>query len=213
MKFIEILAYIALGSSFVPATIGLFHFRKQQKALKILSAFAVFCAVTELVNLVIVMKYKINVFPLHHTYTVIEFSCALIISSIILYPAKNDRIRYFFIFVLVLSFTLIDLTFFESLDMLNSIPRVIEGLTMIAVSILFFYKIFVTPEVVDILKYPYFWLFTGWLIYFSGTFFLFVYSYKTGMTITYPIIHSVLYIFLNLVYTYVLWLGSRKSIS
>ncbi|MBK9591218.1 MAG: hypothetical protein IPO32_06870 [Crocinitomicaceae bacterium] len=178
MKFIEISAHIALGSSFVPATIGIFYIRKQQKALKILSAFAVFCVVTELVNLVIVMKYKINVFPLHHTYTVIEFSCALIISSIILYPAKNDRIRYFFIFVLVLSFTLIDLTFFESLDLLNSIPRVIEGLTMIAVSILFFYKIFVTPEVVDILKYPYFWLFTGWLIYFSGTFFLFVYSYK-----------------------------------
>lgn len=213
MKFIEILAYIALGSSFIPATLGIFHIQKQQKALKILSAFAVFCAVTEIVNLVIVMKYKINVFPLHHAYTVIEFSVALLISSIVLYPTKNGRRRHLFIFAFVLSISVIDLLFFESLNKLNSIPRVIEGLTMIAISIFFFYKIFNAKESIDLLKSPYFWLYTAWLIYFSGTFFLFVYSYKTGMTITYPVIHSVLYIILNLVYTYVLWLGSRKSTS
>ena len=213
MKFIELLVYIAIGSSFIPAALGILNFQKQQKALKILSAFVVLCAVTEIVNLIIVVKFEISNLPLHHFYTVVEFSVALIISSIILYPSKNARIIYCMIIVSVLSILLVDLAFFESLDMLNSIPRVIEGLTMIAISVLFFYKVFVATELVDILKYPYFWLFTGWLVYFSGTFFLFVYSYKTGMTITYPAIHSVLYIILNLVYTYVLWLGSRKSIS
>jgi hypothetical protein len=210
--YIDILTYFALGFAFIPAVAAALFFKKQQKALKILSAFVIFNGVTEIVNSTVVLN-NINSLPIHHFYTVVEFSVSLIISSLVIYPNAKSPYRFLSIIALVLLISILDVSFFESLKSVNSIPRVIQGLTMIAISIYFFYKIFIASEFIDILRYPYFWLYTGWLIYFSGTFFLFVYSYQTGMTITYPIIHSVLYIFLNLVYTYVLWLGSRKSTS
>lgn len=212
MDYVDLLTHVALGTAFFPVTVAISKFKTQIKTLKLLSVFIIFNGVTEIVNYFFVKNW-LNSLPIHHIFTVVEFSIALIISWMIFFPLRRKWFQLLAIIIIVLCISILDIAYFESIWTLNSIPRMIQGLSMIALSIAFFYKIFNDVETYQLLRYPYFWLYAGWLIYFSGTFFLFVYSYKTGMTITYPIIHSVLYIFLNLVYTYVLWLGSRKSIS
>jgi len=151
-----------------------------------------------------------NVF-LFHLYTPIEFAFVVFI-FVYFFKGKLTSLGYFGI-ILFFLFCIVNVIFFESLNDFNSIPRGFEGLIVICLSIYFFFRLFIADEFIHLMKYPYFWLFSGWLLYFSGTFFLFIYSSKNAMGInfTYLIIHSVLNIFLNIVYAYSLWLGNKKT--
>lgn len=182
--------------------------RKTKKTLGILSVFLVLNVIIEIVAFLI-SEYSINNMFVFHIHTVIEFAFVVWVALKIIKPVRATEIAII-LPAAFLVFSIIDAFYIENLDSLNSLPRGIEGLIVIAISVFFFYRLFNSEENFDLLKYPYFWLFSGWLIYFSGTFFLFIYNNMAGFTITFPVIHSVLNILLNLVFTYTLWLGSRK---
>ncbi len=147
-----------------------------------------------------------------HIYTPLEF---FVFTYILKSVVKSSSIKIL-LNLLLISFTLFciyDMIVFETLSKFNSVPRGIEGILAIIFCIYFFFQLFISEESFQLKSYPPFWLFSGWLIYFSGTFFLFIYANHTGSNLTYPIIHSALNLILNLAYINVLWLGSRKSIS
>jgi len=150
--------------------------------------------------------------PVFHLHTIVEYVFIMIITSSIISNKRFNKVALLFIIIFFV-FNLINVFFIEGIFSLNFLPRGIEGLSAIGICIYFFYQLFNADETLDLIHYPYFWLFSGWLIYFSGTFFLFIYNNQAGFNITFPVIHSVLNILLNLVYTYTLWLGSRKLIS
>lgn len=148
---------------------------------------------------------------LFHLYTILEFT--LITFIFFKRTTKNYLIPFLIFAGAFLLLCIVNIIFWEGLDEFNTIPRAVEGISVIIYCFVFFFWIFNAEENFDLLKYDHFWLFSGWLIYFSGTFFLYLFSNHQSVYFLYPIIHSVLNIFLNLIYTYVLWLGSRKSIT
>lgn len=211
MDLFKVLEYTTIFLVFTTTAVSIYLFNKLQKAFKYLSAFLVFTMLMQIMATYLNLHGYHNLF-LFHLYTPIEF----IIFSTIFYSISERQPEKNLILYLCISFVvfcIINAFFIESLDSFNSIARGIEGMLAICICIYFFYQLFISETTIDLLKYSFFWLFSGWLIYFSGTFFLYIYFNKSGTTPTYAIIHSILYIFLNLVYTYVLWLGSRKSTS
>lgn len=191
--------------------IAIFLFRKQKNALKILSAFLLLSLLLQFLIIYLNVQHKNNLY-LFHIYTPIEFSTL----SILFYLTSLRRSSKSIVVVICamfITFCIVSAFFLQPLKDFNSISRGVEGILAIGLCTYFFYELFVAEESIDILKFPFFWLFAGWLIYFAGTFFLFIYANHSVTNLTYPLIHSILNIFLNLVYTYVLWLGSRKSTS
>lgn len=212
MDLLITLEYLSVFLSITTGVVCVLLFKRQQKVLKILSTFLILMLAIQFVVMYLNLN-RINNLFLFHLYTPIEFGLLSIILSLI-NSRKKTKLIINGICILFILFCIFSALFIEPLSAFNSIARGIEGVLAIVLSIYFFYALFNDDDTKDLLKYPYFWLFSGWLIYFSGTFFLFMYANNQGIaTLTYPIIHSVLNIFLNLVYIYVLWLGSRKSIS
>jgi fatty-acid desaturase len=84
-------------------------------------------------------------------------------------------------------------------------------------SIAFFINIFQQSTIVNLLEYPGFWLVSGLLLYFAGTFFMNIVGqvvlYEKVLGFDVYDIHSFLNIFLNIIYTIALWMSSRRLIS
>lgn len=176
-----------------------------------MSVFLILIIVGQVFATYLNLQGKNNLF-IFHIYTPVEF---FVFTYILKSSIKSSLVKKI-VNISMICFTLFciyDMFEFETIYKFNSLPRGFEGILAIGFSLYFFYEIFVAEENIDLLKSSYFWLFSGWLIYFSGTFFLYIYGNHVGTNITYPIIHSILNIFLNLVYIYALWLGSRKLTS
>jgi hypothetical protein len=211
---LTILDYFDFGSiisSIVPATFGLLMFNKLNKTLRFLSVFCIVFCIVDLVFSILGKNGIHNIFIMHLT-TPVEF--AMILHLFVLIAFNKSKILLEFvaiiIFVIICSF---NTYYLQSINVPNSLARGTEAVVIITLCVNFYYQIFKSDQNINLIQYPYFWLVSGFLIYFSGTLFLFVVTNNKEFNITYPAIHSVLYIILNLVYTYVLWLGSRKSIS
>lgn len=151
-----------------------------------------------------------NMFILHLS-SPFEFSIVVLILNAVFDNGK--RVFALVAITLFVLFAAISTLVIDPIDSLNLTVRGVQGVLVIAMCLGFFIHLFRSDESLNLLSYPFFWLFSGWLIYYSGTLFLFLMAKSDAMNITYPIIHSVLNIFLNLNFIYVLWLGSRRSTS
>lgn len=209
MTILDYFGTASILSSIIPALFGLLIIKKLDKTLRFLSVFCVLFCIIDIIFSVMGKNGIHNIFIMHLT-TPIEF--AMILHLYVLIVFKKSKILFEILSIAIFTIIcLLNTYFVQSINEPNSIARGTEAVAIIAMCVNFFYLIFKSDQNIDLLRYPYFWLMSGFLIYFSGTLFLFVVTHNQGFNITYPIIHSVLYIFLNLVYTYVLWLGSRKS--
>lgn len=211
MEIFDILDAGSFISIIVANLLSVYLLKKIDKQFKIITAYLLFTLIIQIIAYYLYTKATNNLF-LFHIHTPIEFACVVtIIASQIkvnLMPVISKIIILaFLIFSVFSAFKL------ESIEIFNSIPRSVAGISIIVFCIIYFYYLFNDNTEVNLLKHPYFWLIGAWLIYFSGTLYLYIFANLSDTKYTFPIIHSVLNIFLNLVYTYVLWLGSKKSIS
>ena len=166
-------------------------------------------------DLCIVDGQKNNMF-LFHIFTLCE-GVLLILYFKTLFQQKWFRNT---LLTLLLSFSAIaflNVWLWEPLDHYPSIPRMLECILMMVLAIVFFTNVFQQSAVTNLIEYPHFWMVSGLLLYFAGTFFMnivgpFVLDTKKLGFDVYDI-HSVLNIFLNIIYTIVLWMGSRRLIS
>lgn len=113
--------------------------------------------------------------------------------------------------------TMLSLKFWESLDSYPSITRSIECVIVMILSILFFVNLFQQSSVSNLVLYNHFWLVSGLLLFFAGTFFMNIVGQlvlqKNNLGFNIYDIHSFLNIFLNIIYTIALWMSSRRLIS
>lgn len=131
---------------------------------------------------------------------------------------QNQKLRFLYLIIaLVFSiFYAIDLTFWESIKEYPAISSTVKCILVILFCITFFIQLFQKSEVINLLEYPHFWMVSGLLLFYSGTFFmnivgdLVIKENDIGFDIY--AIHSYLNIFLNIIYTITLWLGSRRLV-
>lgn len=117
-------------------------------------------------------------------------------------------------------FSICNLIWWESIWSFNSNQRFFEGILILVILIGFFIQLMRTAEEIYFEKDPYFWLSTGFLIYFTGTLFIFLFekkfvdywlaSPKEEYIDYHSYIHGIIFIILILHYSVFLWMRKKN---
>jgi hypothetical protein len=209
------LADISLYSILLPSGMVFLRWFYLPLSLRFLGGFILVAAVLEFVAAYYEHLGINNYFTLH-IYTVAEH-IFLVFYFRSLYEQKIVKRVLLALMVLFISFCVVNVFVWEPLDVLPYRPRLAECLIGMLLALYFFVDLFYKSQVTNLARYAHYWLASALLLYFAGTFFLNIVgqiaitSDKLGYD-AYDI-HSVLNIFLNIIFTIVLWMGSRALTS
>ena len=152
---------------------------------------------------------------LFHLYTFVEFG---FVSAIFYLLSRSEAWKKLILIVssLFVVFSILNLLFFEGIEQFNSNQRYFECISVFVYCVGYYLGVLRSSESFFLEREPMFWLTSGYLLYFSGTLFLFLYTKSfmdVGKELRYWELHGILNIWLNVIYSFVLWLGTRKSIA
>jgi hypothetical protein len=124
-----------------------------------------------------IFKFKINPelsFIIFSLFTVLEYT---FFTTFIYLNFKKQLFRNILVYSSILFYTFCILSFYYTDGYtFDSLPASIESILVIVFCILFFFEQINTPETSFIYSTKKFWIVTAFLIYLSGTLFLFVYA-------------------------------------
>lgn len=213
MNYFWLLHHISAATIFLPITISVVKFKILENELKTLSIFLYIAAVFEIIFITLA-NYSINNLPFFHLWTIIEF----FLLGLIFYRVFTHHLSKKAIIVTIIAFVafaVINALFIQTIYEFNTIARAVESFLLILLALLFFYKVFQESTVMRLEKYPMFWINSGILVYFCGSFFLFIFSnyileQSRNELYAYWGIHSALNIVLNLFFAMGLWYSPQK---
>lgn len=200
---------ISFYSILAPTLVGVFLFKRLPRLCKYLCILIFSLAIFEFVGEIASNYLGTNLF-LFHLYTYVEFG----IIAFIFYNLSKEVVwkRIILIFAIIFAlFSIINLTFIETLLQFNSNQRYLEGIMILIFCVGYYTKLLRKAENIYLEKHPFFWLTSGYFIYFAGTLFLFLFSRELmeNNNAAFWSLHGILNIFLNLIYVLTLWLGSK----
>ena len=156
---------------------------------------------------------KWNNMPLFHIHTALECGFLTIVFYQLLNTIQGKSILSL-TFIGFVSYMMIDLTFFSSLFEPNSTSKTVESAIIILLCAVFLFELSKSRHYAKLYKRAYSILSIGLLTYFIGTILVSYYSYRLMGEKPYEIwmIHGILNILLNILYTVVIWnsVGLRK---
>lgn len=157
-------------------------FLKQNKSILpiLIFSYCFYSLINELarhfgINTLLINNYPKTDFYLLSTYTIIEYILLSTYLYILFRKKLLKRVLIIFsIFFLIISIG--NLIFINHLapGEIDSIPLAVSSLILISGSIIYFFESIQNPDVTFIYSKPSFWVVVGIMIYFSGTFFLFL---------------------------------------
>ncbi len=209
------LAYVSLFSILLPSGMVFFTWNKLSHSLKIICGFILLTLILEF-TAERLNAFGINNFVILHLFT---FGECIFLMLYFRSLSQNKVYRNIALIVLVmfLLFSISSAVLWGSFKVHPSTVRSIECILQMVMCLFFFADLFQKSEVKNLIYYPHYWMVSGFLLYFSGTFFMNIVGDIAVMTnqlgFNGYVIHSILNIFLNIIYTIVLWLGSKESIS
>lgn len=120
-------------------------------------------------------RNQINNLPLLHVYTPIELVLIVIFFRSL---SKDNAFRMILNFMALLFVVscAVNVLYFQSVFEMNGVMRGLESLIVISLSIWFWIKIMRELKIERLLNSPLFWFNTGFLVYFSVNFILFLFS-------------------------------------
>jgi len=200
---------ISACSIIAPILVGAIYFKSLSFALRILFVFALITGLMELSASIMSAK-NMNNLVFFHAHVYIEF---IAITAIFFFSYDSVFWRGVALFFLgtFLVFSIFNAFYFEKIDLFNSNQRYAEGLMVITMVMGYYISLLRRPIHRYLEKQPMFWLVSGWLIYFAGTLYLFVFSKELLAMDSFHFweIHALLNIGLNIIYV-VAFLKERK---
>ena len=180
MKFLE---YFSSFTFALPLLVYFFY-RKYNKTIpaRVIFIYSVYTALNELLLYILtIIRFSIghpNSFPiLYALFTIFEY----ILLGYYIYISLQAKIikksllffSAIFIVISLINFYTILLSTKRS-QLIDTIPVSTSAIILIVFSIIFFFEQIQSPKVQFIYSTPNFWIIVGIMIYFSGTFFLFL---------------------------------------
>ncbi len=202
--------YFSMLSILLPLLMGAIFFKWLSNPLKWLFFFIVVGAIFEGFSLFLNLKHVNNLF-LFHLFIIFEFGFL----SVVLWLIFQVQRYRMFISVISIPFTmyLVASLFTSDLTTFNDQNRIIESSILILYCILYIVMALKRLKASYLEMHPYFILISGLLIYFAGTISVFIFSNQLDHSNFMPAwtVHSLLNIFLKLVYTSVIWRSKLTS--
>ena len=204
----KVIYYASTLTVLFPVCAGFVKNKTLSKEQRVLFLFVVTAALFELL-LFILGQIKINNFFIFHIFTPLEF---ILLSGVYYYGTVLRPVKI--VLVVIVSFflalVLTDSFFSDKLKSVDSIASASESLLLIVYSLLFFFYLLKKLEYKNLFNNPMFWFNSGVLIYFSGNFFLFIFSnYMLHVSYSYFSsmwgIHDFLNLLINILFSIALW--------
>jgi hypothetical protein len=186
-----------------PVITGAIFYSRLLSFARILYGFVLFTFVIEIIARVLFELSMNNMF-IFHVFSFGELTfLALIYRNLFVHPVWKQLILYGF--VVFQSFALLNLLFFDDITHFNSVQRYIEMVFIFSLLGAYFLHGIRSAKGIRILNDPALLLTVGLMIYFLGTFYLFLLGREvlSGAKNNYWIIHGVFNIFLNGAFTLV----------
>ncbi len=188
-----------------PLIVGAIFFKSLPKLARVLWFFILATAILDFVasNLA---YFGINNLWIFHLYAYMEFG---VISYLYfhLIRRKSRRVLILGMLVLFMSLSIVDLCLYEGLKEFNSIQRHIEGFILVLYCFEYLFELAHDPERDNSFRNPYYLLTIGFMIYFCGTLYLFVFgnSILQQPDAHYWLLHTIFNSVLLLIYTLFFW--------
>nr|WP_293833236.1 hypothetical protein [uncultured Arsenicibacter sp.] len=131
-------------------------------------------AIAEVTGHILSRMHIPNLFVLH-IYTIFEFSALALFYRAFFGTFYPSRL----VPCMMLFFTLASVAnsiWLQPPDTFNGYARALEGLFVMILALMCYYKILVDLDTRNLFRNPVFWINTGYLFYFAGTLFLFILS-------------------------------------
>jgi hypothetical protein len=160
----------------IPLIVGIITIKSwKESSLKIVFTYCVIYALFELIAWYYVLNHRQN----HFIHNIISY-VDIIFWGYYFYSIIDSSLGRKV--VITLSMLTIGTIIWSNLGINRDFNRVdsfaisISNLTLIAMSLLFFYQLLSSLVVKDLLRYPHFWISAGVLLYFSGVFFVHIFA-------------------------------------
>ncbi len=160
-------------STVIPLFIGIMYYRYADKAIRIILAFLV---VSLTINTAgsIIASYNINNLPLLHLYTLLESALLFLFFGLSIRSETGRKLSRIFLFAFPV-LCIVDLLFFHSIYQFNSYTRPVESILLVILAMTYISEQ-VGQERKTGAERAKFWIVLGLLLYFSASFFQFLFS-------------------------------------
>jgi|GEM_PF-6552326 len=206
MTFAEVIRHVSTASILVPAVLSLFRLRAMRAAYPTLLVYLWLTALVEAWGAYLIFSGVKNNSPLYHVFHIFELG----LLSFMYYRFLDNRILRGIIIGLNGLYTALALYHLGTAPFeWNGSGHALEGLTLILLALLFFYRLLHTLEASNLFRFPMFWFSTAILVYFSGTLFVYMFSTYIVTPENYDALRDLwsLTIYLNMVFHLVLSVG------
>jgi hypothetical protein len=156
----------------VPLSIVAWRFRRFTNIYKLVSLLLIFAGIFAVIGNIL-HRQKINNMIISHLYTAVEYVCWSLV-YVRLFEAKMVKKLILISSIVVVTFTFVNSIIWQPFTVYNSYSKTLESLFLLCFAMGLFYKIFVDQSIRSLETHPVFWLNASVLIYFSGSFVLFV---------------------------------------
>lgn len=193
---------VSACSIIAPIIIGAIYVKSLPFALKILFVFLLIMGGLELISTILSFNQVSNL-AFFHAFAYIEFT-AIAFIFFFSYDSVFWRGVSMIFLAGFLVFSVVNNIYYEPVDGFNTNQRYVEGMLAIILCAGYYISLLRRPVHRYLERQPMFWLASGWLIYFAGTLYLFLFSKELLAMDTYQwwTIHAVLNIGLNLVFLF-----------
>ena len=200
---------IAPFAIFVPLAFSIRRIRQGSDVQRWLSIVIIVYAIAEFLFFFTGKHLHQNNLYLTHIVPVVEFALLIWFFRVIL---SEKIIKTLIVLFTILS--IFNVLFLESLTEFNTIARAVEALILIIVSLMYFYRLLRDLNEQYLERSPLFWIATSILIYFSGSFFIFIYGNyimpSAKLSLTFWAIHALFSILKYILFTIALWIKPKS---
>jgi hypothetical protein len=201
-------------SALIPIVVGLYSYSQLSRLAKVIFYFTVFAGLMDGFSSILSIYHIHNLVQLHF-YTIAEF---LILSTFFINVfTRPGLIKAVKVINIVFSLLwLVNFVFFRGVDQFNTLTRSLEAILIIVYAVLYFEQESRVIHAVRWEKTPANWMVTGILLYFAGSFFLFLFSNIITVHVSKPVLvfiwnlHGVFVVAMYLLFT-IGFLNERRS--
>jgi hypothetical protein len=204
ITFIEnIIIYLSIFSGLVPVLM-IFILKKYELSLKIICFYSIYGIISDLILSKLSIKYFGTEIYSYRLFTVIEF---VSLSLFIYFSIETVKFKKIILLTFILFFVGIIIDFFtSSLNQFDSLPSGIESLLILNSALLLLYEKVLNESTSNKNTSPII-ITSGIIIFFSGTFFLFILSQKNYTDTNFSNSYGYLVAFFNIIKNIFIILG------
>ncbi len=194
-----ILNYIGAFSSLLPLVFFLlFKMRTKEKALRVILFYILYCILHE-ISIYVLYKYQLTEITtyLFALFTVVEFTFFCIFYKYVL-PEENPKKFILPIWLGFMTFSLIDFFFINKMRGFDSFPAGLQSLFIILLCVYYLFLQIRGSTNLFIYSTANFWIIITFLIYLSGTFFLYIMTEAMVKTREFQFQYAIINTFFNL---------------